>query len=65
MRETEKVEDKVGEEWLGGGCGFNVLTHVSTVKTVSSYHDVYSFVFINFYERSNLIHRQKTCCHLL
>jgi hypothetical protein len=45
MRETEKGEDKVGEEWLGGGCGFNVVTNVSTAKMVSSYHGVYSFVF--------------------
>jgi hypothetical protein len=29
----------------GRGRGFNVVTHVSTSKTVSSYHGVYSFVF--------------------
>jgi hypothetical protein len=29
MRETEKGEDKVGGEWLGHGCGFNIVTHVS------------------------------------
>jgi hypothetical protein len=45
MRETEKGEDKVGEEWLGCECGFNVVTHVSTAKMVSTYHGVYSFVF--------------------
>jgi hypothetical protein len=46
MRETEKGEDKVGEEWLGGGRDFNVVIHVSRAKMVSSYHGVYSFVFV-------------------
>jgi hypothetical protein len=30
---------------MGRGCGFNVVTHVSTAKMVSGYHGVYSFVF--------------------
>jgi hypothetical protein len=46
MRETEKGEDRVGEEWLGRGCGFNVVTHVSAAKMVSSYHGAYSFFFL-------------------
>jgi hypothetical protein len=31
----------------GRGCGFNVVRQVSTAKTVSSYHGVYNFVFVN------------------
>jgi hypothetical protein len=49
MRETEKGEDMVGEEWFGRGCGFNVVTHVSTAEMVSSYHGVYSFVFVQIF----------------
>jgi hypothetical protein len=33
----------------GRGRGFNIVTHVSTAKMVSSYHGVYSFVFASIY----------------
>jgi hypothetical protein len=30
----------------GRGCGFNIVTHVSPAKMVSSYHGAHSFVFV-------------------
>jgi hypothetical protein len=46
MRETEKGEDKVERSGSGRGYSFNAVTHVSSAKMVSSYHGVYSFVFV-------------------